>query len=77
MVSYKPHTSMSMTRCLLNSQTVDDATPRYLELSQTIFSVTSKAATAKFDHIALENALKKVIEESSLNLQPDALGGTK
>ena len=28
--------------------------------------------TAKFDHIVLQNALKKVIAESSLNLQPDA-----
>ena len=29
--------------------------------------------TAKFDHTVLESALKKVIADSSLNLQPDAL----
>jgi hypothetical protein len=33
----------------------------------------SKSKTAKFDHTAFETVLKKVVAESPLNLQPDAL----
>lgn len=58
---------------LTELQTVDQAIAKYSELSETIFTTSLKSKTAKFDHTAFENILKKVVAESQLNLQPDAL----
>jgi hypothetical protein len=44
-----------------------------LALAQTVFSAESSAKIAKFDHQVLEDTLKKVIVDSPLKLQPDAL----
>jgi hypothetical protein len=56
----------------LTRKTIDATIEKYLEMSEIIFSAMSKAQTAKFDHNALEDFLKKVITESPLDLQADA-----
>jgi hypothetical protein len=58
---------------MLIEKTVDEAIAKYLELSETVFGAMSNPISiAEFDHHTLEIALKKVITESSLNLQADA-----
>jgi Patatin-like phospholipase len=58
---------------MLIEKTVDEVIEKYLELSETIFGVMSNPNSgAKFDHHAFDDALKKIIAESSLNLRADA-----
>jgi Patatin-like phospholipase len=58
---------------MLIEKTVHEAIAKYLELVETVFGAMSNASPmAKFDHHALDDALKKVITESSLNLLADA-----
>jgi Patatin-like phospholipase len=71
--TFHPSTSHIYDSLLTRVQTVDDAIAKYSTLSETVFTTTSNAITAKFDHVALENTLKKVIAESPLTLQHDAL----
>jgi len=58
---------------LTELQTVDQAIAQYSKLSETIFITLSQSKTAKFDHTTFEIVLRKVVAESPLNLQPDAL----